>query len=64
MSCRSALAGLAAISVVACGRSEPTTEAERRRPPPPANVWFGNVERIAAERIGRETVTHVSSIYK
>jgi membrane-bound lytic murein transglycosylase MltF len=29
-----------------------------------ANVWFDNVERIAAERIGRETVTYVSNIYK
>jgi membrane-bound lytic murein transglycosylase MltF len=29
-----------------------------------ANVWFNNVERIAAERIGRETVTYVSNIYK
>jgi membrane-bound lytic murein transglycosylase MltF len=28
------------------------------------NVWFGNVERVAAERIGRETVTYVSNIYK
>jgi len=28
------------------------------------NVWFNNVERIASERIGRETVTYVSSIYK
>ena len=28
------------------------------------NVWFNNVERIAAERIGRETVTYVSNIYK
>ncbi len=28
------------------------------------NVWFNNVERIAAEKIGRETVTYVSSIYK
>jgi hypothetical protein len=27
-------------------------------------VWFGNVERIASERIGRETVTYVSNIYK
>jgi len=24
-----------------------------------ANVWFNNVERIASERIGRETVTYV-----
>jgi len=29
-----------------------------------ANVWFGNVERIASERIGRETVQYVSNIYK
>jgi membrane-bound lytic murein transglycosylase MltF len=28
------------------------------------NVWFGNVEQIAAERIGRETVTYVANIYK
>jgi membrane-bound lytic murein transglycosylase MltF len=28
------------------------------------NVWFDNVERLAAERIGRETVTYVSNIYK
>jgi membrane-bound lytic murein transglycosylase MltF len=29
-----------------------------------ANVWFNNVERVASERIGRETVTYVSNIYK
>jgi membrane-bound lytic murein transglycosylase MltF len=29
-----------------------------------ANVWFDNVERVAAEKIGRETVTYVSNIYK
>jgi membrane-bound lytic murein transglycosylase MltF len=28
------------------------------------SVWFGNVEVIAAERIGRETVTYVANIYK
>jgi membrane-bound lytic murein transglycosylase MltF len=28
------------------------------------NVWFDNVERVAADRIGRETVTYVSNIYK
>jgi membrane-bound lytic murein transglycosylase MltF len=28
------------------------------------NLWFGNVERIASERIGRETVQYVSNIYK
>jgi membrane-bound lytic murein transglycosylase MltF len=29
-----------------------------------SNVWFNNVERIAAERIGRETVQYVANIYK
>ena len=28
------------------------------------NVWFNNVELIAAEKIGRETVSYVSNIYK
>jgi membrane-bound lytic murein transglycosylase MltF len=28
------------------------------------NVWFGNVEAVAAEKIGMETVTYVSNIYK
>jgi membrane-bound lytic murein transglycosylase MltF len=28
------------------------------------NVWFGNVEQIASERIGRETVQYVSNIFK
>ena len=28
------------------------------------NLWFGHVERLASERIGRETVTYVSNIYK
>jgi membrane-bound lytic murein transglycosylase MltF len=37
-------------------------EAQKRGLDP--NVWFGNVERIASERIGRETVTYVSNIYK
>ena len=37
-------------------------EAEERGLDP--NIWFGNVERIASERIGRETVTYVSNIYK
>lgn len=37
-------------------------EAEKRGLDP--NVWFNNVERIAAERIGRETVSYVSNIYK
>jgi membrane-bound lytic murein transglycosylase MltF len=29
-----------------------------------ANVWFNNVERIAAERVGPETVQYVANIYK
>ena len=28
------------------------------------NVWFNNVERIAAKQIGRETVEYVSNIFK
>ncbi|CAN7600206.1 transporter substrate-binding domain-containing protein [Phenylobacterium sp. LjRoot219] len=37
-------------------------EAEARGLNP--NVWFGNVEQIAAERVGQETVTYVANIYK
>jgi membrane-bound lytic murein transglycosylase MltF len=28
------------------------------------NIWFNNVELVAAQKIGRETVTYVSNIYK
>jgi membrane-bound lytic murein transglycosylase MltF len=37
-------------------------EAQKRGLNP--NLWFNNVERIASERIGRETVTYVANIYK
>jgi membrane-bound lytic murein transglycosylase MltF len=37
-------------------------ETEKRGLDP--NVWFGNVERIVSERIGRETVGYVGNIYK
>ena len=37
-------------------------ETEKRGLDP--NVLFGNVEQIASERIGRETVTYVANIYK
>ena len=37
-------------------------EAEQRGLDP--NVWFNNVEIIAARRIGEETVTYVANIYK
>ena len=42
---------------VASGVQEPVPA---RRP----KVWFDNVERLVAERIGRETVQYVSNIYK
>ncbi len=31
---------------------------------PALHVWFGNVEQIASERIGRQTVTYVSNVYE
>jgi membrane-bound lytic murein transglycosylase MltF len=37
-------------------------EAEQRGLNP--NVWFNNVEIVAARRIGEETVTYVANIYK
>jgi membrane-bound lytic murein transglycosylase MltF len=37
-------------------------EAKRRGLNP--NVWFNNVEHIAGERVGRETVQYVGNIYK
>ena len=37
-------------------------ETQKRGSSP--NVWFGNVERLASERIGRETATYVSNTYK
>ena len=37
-------------------------EAARRGLDP--NVWFQNVEYVAAEKIGAETVTYVGNIYK
>jgi membrane-bound lytic murein transglycosylase MltF len=37
-------------------------EATRRGLDP--NVWFNNVEVVAADKIGSETVTYVSNIYK
>jgi membrane-bound lytic murein transglycosylase MltF len=38
--------------------------AEAQRTGLDPNVWFNNVERVAAQRIGRETVQYVSNIYK
>ncbi|OSM51195.1 lytic transglycosylase, partial [Aeromonas salmonicida subsp. salmonicida] len=38
------------------------TEAKKRGLDP--NIWFHNVEYVAAEKIGPETVTYVGNIYK
>jgi membrane-bound lytic murein transglycosylase MltF len=38
--------------------------AEARKIGLDPNLWFNNVERVAAQRIGRETVQYVSNIYK
>ena len=57
--------GLFAFAAYNCGPArlrQLRREAEQRGLNP--NVWFNNVERIAAERIGRETVQYVSNIYK
>jgi membrane-bound lytic murein transglycosylase MltF len=45
------------------GRVRQLRQEARKRGLDP-NVWFGNVEQIASERIGRETVTYVANIYK
>jgi membrane-bound lytic murein transglycosylase MltF len=37
-------------------------EAEAQNLDP--NLWFNNVERVAAARVGRETVRYVRNIYK
>jgi membrane-bound lytic murein transglycosylase MltF len=42
--------------------SELRKEAKRMNLNP--NVWFNNVEIVAAKRIGRETVQYVSNILK
>jgi membrane-bound lytic murein transglycosylase MltF len=57
--------GLFAFAAYNCGPGrvrQLRNEAKKRGLDP--NVWFGNVEQIASERIGRETVTYVSNIYK
>jgi membrane-bound lytic murein transglycosylase MltF len=45
------------------GRVQQLREAARKRGLDP-HVWFDNVELIAAEKIGRETVQYVSNISK
>jgi membrane-bound lytic murein transglycosylase MltF len=57
--------GLFAFAAYNCGPGrmrQLRKEAQARGLNP--NVWFNNVERIAGERVGRETVQYVSNIYK
>ena len=42
------------------GQLRKQAEAEGLDP----NIWFNNVELVAAKTIGAETVTYVSNIYK
>jgi membrane-bound lytic murein transglycosylase MltF len=57
-----ALFAFAAYNAGAGRISQLRKEAARRGLDP--NVWFHNVEYVAAEKIGEETVTYVSNIYK
>jgi membrane-bound lytic murein transglycosylase MltF len=57
-----ALFAFASYNVGAGRVSQLRKEAARRGLDP--NVWFHNVEYVAAEKIGAETVTYVSHIYK
>jgi len=57
--------GLFAFAAYNCGPgrvAQLRKEAQRRGLDP--NRWFSNVELVAADRIGPETVTYVSNIYK
>ena len=57
--------GLFAFAAYNCGPGRVARlrrEAAQRGLDP--NRWFGNVELVAADRIGPETVTYVSNIYK
>ena len=56
------LFGLAAYNAGPAKINRYRREAEEKGYNP--NVWFDNVEIIAAQRIGRETVTYVSNIFK
>jgi membrane-bound lytic murein transglycosylase MltF len=57
-----ALFALASYNAGAGRISQLRKEAARRGLDP--NVWFHNVQVVAADRIGAETVTYVSNIYK
>ena len=57
-----ALFAFASYNAGAAARSSLRKEAAKRGLDP--NVWFQNVEYVVAEKIGQETVTYVSNIYK
>jgi membrane-bound lytic murein transglycosylase MltF len=57
--------GLFAFAAYNCGPGRVQSlrkEAAKRGLDP--NKWFNNVEIVASEKIGRETVTYVANIYK
>ena len=45
------------------GKVQSSREEAKKRGLDP-NRWFRNVELVAAEKIGQETVTYVANIYK
>ena len=57
-----ALFAFASYNAGAGRMSQLRQEAAKRGLDP--NVWFNYVEYVAAEKIGTETVTYVSNIYK
>jgi membrane-bound lytic murein transglycosylase MltF len=57
-----ALFAFASYNAGAGGVAKMRKEAAKRGLDP--NVWFQNVEYVAAEKIGQETITYVSNIYK
>ena len=57
-----ALFSFASYNAGAARIADMRTEAAKRGLDP--NVWFHNVEYVAAERIGADTVTYVGNIYK
>jgi membrane-bound lytic murein transglycosylase MltF len=57
-----ALFAFASYNAGPAGVAKLRKEAAKRGLDP--NVWFHNVEYVAAEKIGAETVTYVSNIYK
>src|SRR3982750_218762 len=56
---------LFAIAAYNCGPGRVAAlRAEAEKTGLDSDVWFGNVERVAARRVGQETVMYVRNIYK